>query len=52
MPGTQTAGLPSFLFEFVVATEIAKGNTPTIESVLASVQAGNYGVARIQVLVS
>lgn len=52
MPGTQTAGLPSFLFEFAVATEIVQGNTPTIETVLAAVQSGKYGVARIQLLVS
>jgi len=52
MPGTQTAGLPSFLFEFVVAAEIAKGNNPTIEDVLGLVQTGVYGVARIQLLVS
>lgn len=53
MPGTQTAGLPSFLFEFVVAAEVAKGNTTiTIEDVLKLVQAGKYGVARIQLLVS
>lgn len=52
MPGTQTAGLPGFLFEFVVAAEIAAGNTPTIESALTAVQSGKYGVARIQLLVS
>jgi len=52
MPGTQTAGLPSFLFEFVVAAETAIGNTPTIESVLNAVQTGTYGVARIQLMVS
>jgi len=44
--------LPSFLFEFAVATEIVQGNTPTIETVLAAVQSGKYGVARIQLLVS
>jgi len=55
MPGTQTAGLPSFLFEFVVACEnsVAGGeNAVTIEDVLALVQSGKYGVARIQLLVS
>jgi len=52
MPGTQTAGLPSFLFEFIVATEVANGNNPTIESVLGLVTSGKYGIARIQLLVS
>jgi hypothetical protein len=52
MPGTQTAGLPSFLFEFVIATEIAQGEDPTIEDALKLVQSGKYGVARIQLLVS
>jgi len=55
MPGTQTAGLPSFLFEFVVACEnsVAGGqNDVTIEDVLGLVQSGKYGVARIQLLVS
>ena len=52
MPGTQTAGLPSFLFEFVNTAETALGRTPTIESILNAVQTGKYGVARIQILVS
>jgi len=53
MPGTQTAGLPSFLFEFVVAAELALGNAePTIEDVLNLVRFGNYGVARINISVS
>jgi len=52
MPGTQTAGLPSFLFEFVVAQEAINGNDVTIEGVLALVQTGKYGVARIQLSVS
>lgn len=45
--GTQTAGLPAFIFEFAVACETLAGNTPTIESVLAAVKTGKYGIARI-----
>jgi len=53
MPGTQTAGLPSFLFEFVVATEtLTTGTAPTIEEVLFAVRSGKYGVARINISVS
>lgn len=52
MPGTQTAGLPSFLFEFLVATEAANGNTPTLDQILGLVTSGKYGIARIQLLVS
>lgn len=53
MPGTQTAGLPSFLFEFVrqVYTTLA-GTAPTVEQILSFVQAGYYGVARIQLSVA
>ena len=52
MPGTQTAGLPSFLFEFIVATETINGNTPTLQSIVGLVTSGKYGIARIQLLVS
>ncbi len=48
MPGTQTAGLPSFLYEFVVACQTLTGTVPTVEDVLGYVRAGFYGVARIQ----
>jgi hypothetical protein len=47
MPGTQTAGLPSHLFEFVVACQTLTGTIPTVEEVLGYVRAGFYGVARI-----
>ena len=54
MPGTQTAGLPSFLFEFVQACETLKtsGSAPTIEATLNLVRAGTYGIARIQLSVA
>lgn len=45
--GTQTAGIPAFLFDFAVAAETLAGNVPTIESVLAAVKTGKYGIARI-----
>ena len=48
MPGTQTAGLPSFLFEFVVACQTLTGTVPTVEEVIGYVRAGFYGVVRIQ----
>lgn len=53
MPGTQTAGLPSFLFEFVRACQTTIGGTaPTVEEILTYVQTGQYGVARIQLSVA
>jgi len=49
MPGSQTAGTPSFLFEFAVACELAAGNSSaTIEDVIGYIRAGKYGIARIQ----
>lgn len=53
MPGTQTAGLPSFLFEFVRQVQTtAEGTAPTVEQILSFVQEGAYGVARIQLSVA
>jgi hypothetical protein len=52
MPGTQTAGLPSFLFEFVNACETLKSDAPTIEETINLVRAGTYGIARIQLSVA
>jgi len=52
MPGTQTAGLPSFLFEFVKACQNLTGSAATVEDILNYVQAGYYGVARIQLSVA
>jgi len=53
MPGTQTAGIPKFLFDFVVACrKLNGGSTPTIEDVYNLVRAGYYGVARIQLMVA
>lgn len=46
--GTQTAGIPAFLFEFAIACESLAGNTPTIESVSAVVKTGKYGIVRIK----
>lgn len=53
MPGTQTAGLPSFLFEFVKQVQTtAEGTAPTVEQILSFVHTGAYGVARIQLSVA
>jgi hypothetical protein len=53
MPGTQTAGLPSFLFEFVKQVQTtAEGTVPTVENILRYVEMGAYGVARIQLSVA
>jgi len=58
MPGSQTGGLPSFLFEFIVACETAEqivygtNYIPTIEDVLNYAKSGKYGIARIQLSVS
>ncbi len=52
MPGTQTAGLPGFLFEFVYACQLLTGTAPTVEEILNYVQAGYYGVAKIQLSIA
>jgi hypothetical protein len=49
MPGTQTAGLPKFLFDFVVECQKLTGTTPNLDDVIGYVRAGFYGVARILV---
>lgn len=49
MPGTETAGLPGMLFEFARDAEYGiHGSYPTPNQVLTHVQAGDYGLVRIQ----
>jgi len=49
MPGTETGGLPATLFNFVRDSEFGiQGVYPTIDNIVDYVQAGNYGLARIQ----
>lgn len=53
MPGTQTAGLPKFLFDFVYhCINIGTGSAPTVEGVYNAVRSGAFGLARINLLVS
>jgi hypothetical protein len=48
MPGTETGGLPSALFQFVRDIRFGiEGAYPTISSIVDHVQAGYYGLARI-----
>lgn len=49
MPGTETGGLPAALFNFVRDSMFSiAGSYPTISEIVAQVQAGYYGLARIQ----
>lgn len=53
MPGTQTAGIPKFLFDFVYdCIRIGTGSAPTVEGVYDAVRSGAFGTVRIQLLVS
>lgn len=53
MPGTQTAGMPKFLFDFAYdCIRIGVGTAPTVEGVYDAIRAGVFGVVRIQLLVS
>jgi hypothetical protein len=53
MPGTQTAGMPKFLFDFVYdCIRIGVGTAPTVEGVYDAIRAGYFGVVRIQLSVS
>jgi len=53
MPGTQTAGLPKFLFDFVTAVmSLDSATAPSVETVYDLVRAGYFGVARIQLMVA
>lgn len=53
MPGTQTAGMPKFLFDFVYdCIRIGTGTAPTVEGVYNAIRSGNFGLVRIQLLVS
>lgn len=53
MPGTQTAGMPKFLFDFVYdCIRIGTGSAPTVEGVYNAIRSGAFGVVRIQLSVS
>jgi len=53
MPGSQTAGLPKILFDFVYYTVLAgTGSAPTVEGIYDLVRSGQFGLVRIQLLVS
>lgn len=53
MPGTQTAGIPKFLFDFAYETlRIGNGSAPTVEAVYNAIRNGTFGLVRIQLLVS
>lgn len=53
MPGTQTAGMPKFLFDFVYdCIRIGTGTAPTVEGVYDAIRGGSFGIVRIQLLVS
>jgi len=53
MPGTQTAGIPKYLFDFVYdCIRIGQGTAPTVEGVYNAVRLGAFGLVRIQLLVS
>lgn len=49
MPGTETGGLPSHLYNFVHAFKVANSDAHTITDVVDSVQDGTFGVARMQI---
>lgn len=49
MPGTETGGLPSILYNFVRDVLYGiNGTYPTIQTVVNNVQGGCFGIARIQ----
>jgi len=53
MPGTQTAGMPKFLFDFVYdSIRIGVGSAPTVEEIYDAIRGGSFGVVRIQLHVS
>lgn len=53
MPGTQTAGMPKFLYDFVdQCITIGTGSAPTVEGVYDAIRGGDFGLVRIQLLVS
>lgn len=53
MPGSQTAGLPKILFDFVYYTVLAgTSSAPTVEAIYDYVRSGAFGVVTIQLLVS
>lgn len=53
MPGTQTAGMPKFLFDFVYQNLlIGQGAAPSVEGIYNAIRSGAFGTVRIQLLVS
>lgn len=53
MPGTQTAGMPKFLYDFVYnCINIGTGTAPTVEGVYDAIRSGAFGIAKIQLIVS
>lgn len=53
MPGTQTAGMPKFLFDFVYdCIRIGTGSAPTVEDIYNACRSGAFGAVRIQLMVS
>jgi hypothetical protein len=47
--GTDTAGAPGFLFEFIRDAYYGiNGSYPSASTVMTAIQAGQYGMARIQ----
>lgn len=52
MPGTQTAGIPKYLFDFVYKSLSIGGFSPTIEDVYNAIRSGRFGMAHIQLSVS
>lgn len=53
MPGTQTAGMPKVLFDFVYdCIRIGTGTAPTVEGVYNAIRGGSFGLVRIQLQVS
>lgn len=53
MPGTQTAGMPKFLFDFVYqCILIGTGTAPTVEGVYNAIRSGAFGLVRINLSIS
>jgi hypothetical protein len=53
MSGTQTAGIPKFLFDFVYyCITQGVGTAPTVEGVYDAIRSGAFGTVRIQLHVS
>jgi len=53
MPGSQTAGLPKALFDFVYqCIYIGTGTAPTVEGIYDAVRSGDFGLVRIKLLIA